>query len=203
MGALQHRVAPPNTVGHAHTHTHTTMLRTTFAATSRASLTLAARQRVAAVRPTLAVRMASTEVAAAQQVVPTQEDMERDPQLAGLGYPQLPQVSRQLRPAKAGWWDEQERINFGETLPESDDTLSMWAPDVHKIPASKAAFHLSVAAGCIALFASLVYVATPERPGIKRTYPYDGLVKELSGTDDQQYAVVDKPAGGEEEEEEE
>jgi hypothetical protein len=37
------------------------------------------------------------------------EGIESDPQLEGLGYPQIPGVSRQLRPAKKGWWDEQER----------------------------------------------------------------------------------------------
>ena len=36
----------------------------------------------------------------------------------------------------------------------------------------------------------------------KRTYPYDGLVKELSGTDDQTYAaVINGKVGGEDEEE--
>lgn len=41
------------------------------------------------------------------------EPQEKDPQLGD--YPQLPFVSRQLRPAK-GWWDEQQRRNFGETV---------------------------------------------------------------------------------------
>jgi NADH dehydrogenase (ubiquinone) 1 beta subcomplex subunit 8 len=43
------------------------------------------------------------------QVVPTQDEMAEDPQLAGLGYPQIPQVSRQLRAAHLKWWDPQER----------------------------------------------------------------------------------------------
>lgn len=43
------------------------------------------------------------------QIVPTAEDMEKDPQLAGLGYPILPQESRQKRPALGNWWDRQER----------------------------------------------------------------------------------------------
>ncbi len=35
--------------------------------------------------------------------------------MAGQGYPQLPYISLQRRPAK-GWWDNQERKNFGETV---------------------------------------------------------------------------------------
>ena len=57
-------------------------------------------------------RLASTSVSPLEQqpmVVPTPDEIANDVQLAGLGYPQLPQVSRQLRPAKNGWWDPQER----------------------------------------------------------------------------------------------
>lgn len=63
-------------------------------------------------QPFMAIRSASSAVAAQTekpQVVPTEDELAADPQLAGLGYPQLPQISRQMRPAKAGWWDEQER----------------------------------------------------------------------------------------------
>jgi hypothetical protein len=38
---------------------------------------------------------------------------EHDPQLGD--YPQLPAISNQRRPPK-GWWDNQERKNFGETV---------------------------------------------------------------------------------------
>lgn len=51
------------------------------------------------------------------KVVPTADEIEADVQLAGLGYPQLPEVSRQRRPARAGWWDEQER--WEECCPEA------------------------------------------------------------------------------------
>lgn len=43
------------------------------------------------------------------QIVPTLEEMEKDPQLAGLGYPQFEGVSRQLRNPRAKWDDMQER----------------------------------------------------------------------------------------------
>lgn len=42
-------------------------------------------------------------------------DPDREPALAALGYPHLSHDSRQLRPAK-GWWDNQERIHFGEPV---------------------------------------------------------------------------------------
>ena len=49
------------------------------------------------------------------QILPTPDDFANDVQLAGLGYPQTPNVSRQHRPAK-GWWDEQDRCNYGEVV---------------------------------------------------------------------------------------
>ena len=45
-----------------------------------------------------------------------QKPEEVDPQLDG--YPQLPLVSRQHLPAK-GWWDQQMRRNFGDTVSSS------------------------------------------------------------------------------------
>lgn len=56
-----------------------------------------------------ATQIEMTTPADAPQIVPTAEEMAKDPQLAGLGYPQLPNVSRQTRPALANWWDRQER----------------------------------------------------------------------------------------------
>ncbi|CAD6564682.1 MAG: hypothetical protein CYPHOPRED_004618 [Cyphobasidiales sp. Tagirdzhanova-0007] len=146
----------------------------------------------------------STSVTPAQtpQIVPTQDEIDNDVQLAGLGYPQLPAISRQLRPSK-GWWDQQERINHNEVLAESDDVLSMWAPDVHKMPASRAFAMLALASGVIAAFCGFFILLTPTIPAAKRIYPYDGLVKELSGTDDQKFAAVGKGQDVSTEEEEE
>ena len=42
-------------------------------------------------------------------------DPEEDPQLAGLDYPKVSELSRQTRSAR-GWWDSQERINFDEAV---------------------------------------------------------------------------------------
>ena len=72
------------------------------------------RLRQALLRPTARVlcsRQASTAapyIAKAELVLPDANN-EEDPQLAGLGYPQFKGQSRQLREAKKGWWDEQDR----------------------------------------------------------------------------------------------
>lgn len=42
-------------------------------------------------------------------------DPELDPQLAAMGYPKLTEDSRQLR-CPRGWWDRQDRVNFGEAV---------------------------------------------------------------------------------------
>ncbi|SNX85777.1 uncharacterized protein MEPE_04486 [Melanopsichium pennsylvanicum] len=113
----------------------------------------------------------STVNAAAQQ--------SEDPQLGD--YPNLPFISQQSRKYSPKWWDPQEKRNFGETPHEQDDVLSVWAPDVHAVPASSALRQFLVAIGVVVLFASTVYAATPEKPALPRTYPRDGLATELGG----------------------
>ena len=59
----------------------------------------------------------------------------------------------------------------------------MWGLDPPKIAPKTALFQFSVAAsifGSIMLFA---YASTPEMPAVPRSYPYDGLVKELGGNE--------------------
>lgn len=77
--------------------------RAVFASSSRS---LISARRAASSQAT---QIEMTTQADAPQIVPTAEEMTKDPQLAGLGYPQLPNVSRQTRPALANWWDRQER----------------------------------------------------------------------------------------------
>lgn len=54
-------------------------------------------------------------------------------------------------------------------LPEGDDALSMWAPDVHAMPASKAFAQLALMSGVIATFAGFVYLTYPQMPAVSRT----------------------------------
>ncbi|WRT66435.1 uncharacterized protein IL334_003391 [Kwoniella shivajii] len=103
---------------------------------------------------------------------------EIDPQLNG--YPQLPYVSIQQR-EPFGWWDRQERKNFGEVLHEEEDAIGMWGPDVHKTSPSSALLQLSIAFSLIGL-ASFAFISSrPERPVAQRSYPFNGLEKELGG----------------------
>ncbi|CBQ68575.1 conserved hypothetical protein [Sporisorium reilianum SRZ2] len=103
----------------------------------------------------------------------------KDPQLGD--YPDLPFVSQQQRKYSPKWWDPQEKRNFGETPHEQDDVLSVWAPDVHAVPAASALRQFLVAIGVVVLFGSTVYAATPEKPALPRTYPREGLATELGG----------------------
>ncbi|ORY82333.1 hypothetical protein BCR35DRAFT_303720 [Leucosporidium creatinivorum] len=100
-------------------------------------------------------------------------DAELDPQLHDMAYPKLYTTSRQLRSPR-GWWDTQERINFGEPVPESDDIQSMWAPDVHKVKPSSALFQLLSAFAGVGLFATGVYFIKAPPHALPRGYPQDG-----------------------------
>lgn len=55
---------------------------------------------------------------------------------------------------------------------ESDDILSMWAPDVHKVAPSSALFQLILAGAGVALFSGGVYLIKASPPGVPREY-YD------------------------------
>ncbi|KAJ1025006.1 hypothetical protein NDA18_004292 [Ustilago nuda] len=103
----------------------------------------------------------------------------KDPQLGD--YPDLAFISLQQRKHSPKWWDPQEKRNFGETPHEQDDVLSVWAPDVHSIPASSALKQFMVAVGVVVIFSSTVYATTPDKPALPRTYPRDGLAAELGG----------------------
>ncbi|GAA5821331.1 hypothetical protein JCM10212_006782, partial [Sporobolomyces blumeae] len=105
-------------------------------------------------------------------------DPDLEPALADLAYPKLSSQSRQLRNPR-GWWDTQERINFGEPVPENDDIQSMWAPDVHKVKPSSAFAQLMTMFGALAVFSYGVYNIAAPAPALPRAYPYDGLSKEL------------------------
>ncbi|CAE6413200.1 hypothetical protein ACGC1H_002955 [Rhizoctonia solani] len=111
-----------------------------------------------------------------------------DPQLGD--YPQIPAVSLQRRPAK-GWWNQQERRNFGETLPEQYEILSLWAPDVFNISRGNALKQFSIAVAVFLSFTVAVKASVPERPAVPRNYPYDGLVAELGGLDANKAAVYE------------
>lgn len=60
--------------------------------------------------------------------------------------------------------------------------MGVWAPDLHEgVKPSSAVRQLLLAASLFASFGALVYVSLPDRPALPRTYPRDGLAKELGG----------------------
>ncbi|KAA1467639.1 hypothetical protein DENSPDRAFT_832745 [Dentipellis sp. KUC8613] len=119
----------------------------------------------------------------------TLRKVERDPQLDG--YPQLPDVSRQTLPPKNNWWDWQMRRNFNDTMHEQEELYSMWGPDIPHVKPSVALRHFSIAVLGFVSFGFLCkYALVPERPAVARDYPFDGLVKELGGLEENKSRVV-------------
>ncbi|KAH9959587.1 hypothetical protein BC827DRAFT_1156164 [Russula dissimulans] len=107
---------------------------------------------------------------------------EIDPQLNG--YPQLPDVSRQSLPPN-GWWDPQMRRNFGDTMHEHEELYSMWGPDIPHVDPSTALRHFAIAVSGFVTFGLLCkYALVPDRPAVPRQYPFDGLVKESGGLEE-------------------
>ncbi|KAI0077930.1 hypothetical protein K474DRAFT_1690650 [Panus rudis PR-1116 ss-1] len=113
---------------------------------------------------------------------PTPKEQEDDPQLGD--YPRLPWVSKQTRPAR-GWEDPQMRRNFGEPLHEKEEILSMWGPDIPVVPPPIALRWFSMAVASFVTFGVIVkFALVPDRPAVPREYPFDGLVTELGGLEE-------------------
>lgn len=114
--------------------------------------------------------------------VPFETDINTEPEPLEH-YEYAPPVSRQYRPA-TGWDDMLMRRNFGEPLPDHDELLSMWGPDIPPpgVTPERALNHFLIAAGVfVGFFFTTKQFLTPEPHFIRRTYPHDGLVTELGG----------------------
>ncbi|CAO3635741.1 unnamed protein product [Mucor hiemalis] len=99
-----------------------------------------------------------------------------DPQIGD--YPNLPRASTQTR-GPFGWDDPQDKRNFGEPVHEEDELFGVWAPNLHHYSPYKAAAQFALAATLFATLAGVVYKFYPDRPVVKRTYPYNGLTEEF------------------------
>ncbi|KAH7913581.1 hypothetical protein BJ138DRAFT_1171205 [Hygrophoropsis aurantiaca] len=132
-----------------------------------------------AARPTLTRSKTSSLAFSRAYATPATE---KDPQLGD--YPDLPWVSNQHL-APRGWWDQQMRRNFEDPIPENEEVLSMWGPDVPGIPPQKALFQFTLAVTGFVGFGLLCnYALVPERPAVPREYPFSGLVRELGGLEE-------------------
>jgi NADH dehydrogenase (ubiquinone) 1 beta subcomplex subunit 8 len=97
-------------------------------------------------------------------------------------YPNPPAQKRQFRDPYGGWWDKQDRRNFGEPVHEDNDILATFStePYTHFTP-QKGFFLVGCTVSAFALLVgALSLVVYSERPCVPRTFP-DGLEKELGG----------------------
>ncbi|CAO3571034.1 unnamed protein product [Mortierella alpina] len=108
-------------------------------------------------------------------------------------YPNLPMYNQQWRDANpsAGYWDRQDRRNYGETVPEEDEVLNIWSPDVWAFPAALGVKRLLAAAAAFIGFGYLLAETQPEPHFTRRNYPHDGLLESL-GVDPTDEVMVAK-----------
>ncbi|KAG0370655.1 hypothetical protein BC939DRAFT_459676 [Gamsiella multidivaricata] len=108
-------------------------------------------------------------------------------------YPNLPMYNQQWRDGNpsAGYWDRQDRRNFGETVPEEDEVLNIFSPDVWAFPASLGVKRLAAAAVAFLGFGYLLSETQPEPHFERRSYPHDGLLEAL-GVDASDEVMVAK-----------
>nr|KMM69468.1 NADH:ubiquinone oxidoreductase 20.1kD subunit [Coccidioides posadasii RMSCC 3488] len=97
------------------------------------------------------------------------------------GYPNPPAQRRQFRDPYGGWWDPQDRRNFGEPVHEDNDILGTFTTESYThFKAPKAFFLMGCAITTVFAFSGLVSLFYPDKPSVPRTFE-DGLEKELGG----------------------
>lgn len=97
------------------------------------------------------------------------------------GYVNPIPKKRALRDPYAGWWDQQERRNFGEPVHEDNDTLGVFSTEPYThAPPGRAFLHLSVFISAVLALCYVVAQTYPDRPSAPREFP-DGLSAEMGG----------------------
>ena len=66
----------------------------------------------------------------------------------------------------------------------------MWGPDPATVPIEVARRHFLMAITGFIAFGFLVKAITQEPPAIRREYPFDGLVKELGGVEENKVSDI-------------
>lgn len=96
-------------------------------------------------------------------------------------YQNPPRVKRQFRDPYGGWWDQQERRNFGEPVHEENEILGIFSPEeyTHVTP-RKGLFQIGCFVAAVFGLSAVVAQFYPDKPSVPRTFP-DGLEKELGG----------------------
>jgi NADH dehydrogenase (ubiquinone) 1 beta subcomplex subunit 8 len=73
---------------------------------------------------------------------------------------------------------------------EREELYSMWGPDIPHVAPATALRQFAIAVSGFVGFGLLCkYVLVPERPAIPRQYPFDGLVKELGGMEENKVSI--------------
>ncbi|GME82134.1 unnamed protein product [Ambrosiozyma monospora] len=87
------------------------------------------------------------------------------------------------------WDDRQNRRNFGEPVHPWHDYIDLWSPDYFDhVTNKKAVQGFFTFFGGLALFAGIIYVFElyPDRPNMPRSYPHEGLYRDLGGREGEQ-----------------
>ncbi|KAF9189611.1 hypothetical protein BGZ51_009430 [Haplosporangium sp. Z 767] len=108
-------------------------------------------------------------------------------------YPNIPMYNQQWRDGtpSSGYWDLQDRRRFGETVPEEDEVLNIFSPDVYDFPVSLGLKGILAAAAAFMGFGYLLNATRPEPHFTRRTYPDDGLLDAL-GIDAADEIMIEK-----------
>ncbi|CAL5869322.1 uncharacterized protein PFLUO_LOCUS3551 [Penicillium psychrofluorescens] len=138
-------------------------------------------QRIVARRlPQVAARFATAPRASFSQARVLKASEIEDP-LQNGDYQNPPRVKRQLRDPYGGWWDAQERRNFGEPVHEENEILGVFSPEQYThVSSRKGFFHLGVFVATFLSLCGVVSLYYPDRPSAPKTYE-GGLEKELGG----------------------
>lgn len=68
---------------------------------------------------------------------------------------------------------------------EREELYSMWGPDKSHVAPATALNHFAIAfSGFVAFGFLCSYVLIPDRPAVPRQYPFNGLVRELGGIEE-------------------
>lgn len=103
------------------------------------------------------------------------------PQSQNGNYENPPRVKRQHRDPYGGWWDQQERRNFGEPVHEENEILGVFSPEeyTHVTP-RKGLFQIGCFVAAVLGLTTVTKMLYPDKPSVPQTYP-GGLEKELGG----------------------
>jgi NADH dehydrogenase (ubiquinone) 1 beta subcomplex subunit 8 len=78
---------------------------------------------------------------------------------------------------------------------EREELYSMWGPDIPHVAPATALRQFTIALSGFVAFGLLCnYALVPERPAISRQFPFDGLVKELGGLEENKVSFFPPPA---------